>query len=233
MGMWSAVGTAANVQPRTIIIRDELTNRNRVVGIEINPLNKPILRYEHDLLAILDRRHCISFDCPHLCGPSLAMHLARRFIATLLLLTYVSTGTSMVPAVMAMAAELEGSHESRVRLGESGAQVVLHHRQSEFTPAVNDHVRGLARVLVSLCQSDREGDHQMTTAQFAGNAGIERLEISKARTADELYNAQATQEWQHLLHISQLRVTRDDMFASQLSTSHQPPSLLTTIQLLI
>jgi hypothetical protein len=169
----------------------------------------------------------------HILHRSLFMHLVHRLIAALLLLAYASTGTSLMPAVMAMAAELEGSHESRVRLGENGAQVVLHHRQSDFTPDVNDHRRGLARVLVSLCQSDREGDHQMTTAQFAGNAGIERLEISKARTADELYNAQATQEWQHLLHISQPRVTRDDMYASQLSTSHQPSSLLTTIQLLI
>jgi hypothetical protein len=138
-----------------------------------------------------------------------------------------------MPAVMTLLAEVEGSHESRVRLGENGAQVVLHHRQSEFTPAVNDHRRGLARVLVSFCQSDREGDHQMTTAQFAGNAGVERVEISKARSADDLFNAQATQEWQHLLCISQPRVTHDVVFAPQVLISHQPPSLLTTIQLLI
>ncbi len=232
--MWSAVRTAANAQPRTIIIRDELTNRNRVVGIEINPLNKPILRYEHDLLAILDRMHCISFNCPHLCRPSLAMHLARRFIATLLLLTYVSSGTSLVPAVMAMAAELEGSHESRVRLGDSGAQVVLHHRQSEFTPAVNDHVRGLARVLVSLCQSDREGDHQMTTAQLGGLTGVEREEISKARSGDALFNAQATSEWLFLQQRSKPLVTREQpSFPLPFLISHKPPSLLTTIQLLI
>ena len=50
--MWSAVGTAANIQPRTIIIRDELTKRNRVVGIEIKCLNEPILRSKHDQLAM-------------------------------------------------------------------------------------------------------------------------------------------------------------------------------------
>lgn len=161
------------------------------------------------------------------------MQLAHRIISALLLLAYASTGTSLMPAVMTLLAEVEGSHESRVRLGENGAQVVLHHRQSEFTPAVNDHRRGLARVLVSFCQSNREGDHQMTTAQFAGNAGVERLEISKARSADELFNLQATHEWQHSLHISQPRVTRDDVFAPRLPISHQPPSLLTTIQLLI
>lgn len=161
------------------------------------------------------------------------MHLFHRLITTLLLLAYASTGTSLMPAVMTLLAEVEGSHESRVHLGENGAQVVLHHRQSEFTPAVNDHRRGLARVLVSFCQSDQEGDHQMTTAQFAGNAGVERVEISKARSAADLFNAQATQEWQRLLHISQPRVTRDDVFAPWVSISHQPPSLLTTIQLLI
>lgn len=161
------------------------------------------------------------------------MHLFYRLIATLLLLAFASTGTSLMPAVMTMLADLDGSHQCLVRVGEGGAQVVLHHRQSEFTPAVNDHRRGLARVLVSFCQSDREGDHQMTTAHFAGNAGIERLEISKARSAADLFNAKATQEWQHLLHISQPRVTRDDVFAPRVPISHQPPSLLTTIQLLI
>lgn len=161
------------------------------------------------------------------------MLLVHRLIAALLLLAYASTSTSLMPAVMTLLAEVEGSHESRVHLGESGAQVVLHHRQSEFTPAVNDHHCALARVLVSFCQSDREGDHQMTTAQLAGSAGVERVEISKARSVDELFNAQATTEWQHLLHISQPRVTRDNVFAPRVSISHQPPSLLTTIQLLI
>jgi hypothetical protein len=161
------------------------------------------------------------------------MHLALRFISALLLLAYASTGTSLMPAVMTILTEMEGSHESRVHFGENGAQVVLHHRQSEFTPAVNDHRRGLARVLVSFCQSGREGDHQMTTAQFAGNAGVERVETSKARSADDLFNPQATQEWQYLLHILQPRVTRDDVFAPRLPNSHQHPSLLTKIQLLI
>jgi hypothetical protein len=161
------------------------------------------------------------------------MHLSLRFISALLLLAYACTGTSLMPAVMSMLAVLEGSHESRVHLGETGAQVVLHHRQSEFTPAVNDHRRGLARVLVSFCQSDRDGDHQMTTAQFAGNAGVERVEISKARSADDLFNAQATQVWQHLLQMLRPRVTLDDVLAPRVSISHQPPSLLTTIQLLI
>ena len=161
------------------------------------------------------------------------MQLAHRIISALLLLAYASTGTSLMPAVMTLLAEVEGTPASRVRIGESGALIVLHHRQSEFTHAVNDPRRGLARVLVSFCQSDREGDHQMTTAQFTGNGGIERLEISKARSADELFNPEATQEWQNLLHISQPRVTRDDVFAPRLPNSHQPPSLLTTIQLLI
>ncbi|MEQ1751911.1 MAG: hypothetical protein ABL974_20990 [Prosthecobacter sp.] len=161
------------------------------------------------------------------------MRLFHRFIASLLLLAFASTGTSLMPAMMALLAEMEGSHESRVHFSENGAQVVLHHRESEFTPDVNDHRCGLARVLVSFCQSNREGDHQMTTAQFAGNAGVERLEISKARSADELFNLQATHEWQHSLHISQPRVTRDDVFAPRLPISHQPPSLLTRIQLLI
>ncbi len=161
------------------------------------------------------------------------MQLAHRIISALLLLAYASTGTSLMPAVMTLLAEVEGSHESRVQLGENGAQIVLHHRQSEFTPAVNDHRRGLARVLVSFCQSDREGDHQMTTAQLTGNTAMGRLEISKARSGDDLFNAQATHEQQLLLQLLKPRMSCYDAFAPRVSISHQPPSLLTTIQLLI
>lgn len=161
------------------------------------------------------------------------MHPFRRLISALLLMAYAITGTSLMPAVMTMLADLDGSHQSLVRVSESGAQVVLHHRQSEFTPAVNDHRRGLARVLVSLCQADQDGDHEMTTSQLSGNVSQERMMLSKVRSGDALINEQATHEWQHMLQLPKPTVTRADTLAPQVSISHQPPSLLTTIQLLI
>lgn len=161
------------------------------------------------------------------------MHLFHRIISALLLMAYAITGTSLTPAVMTMLADLDGSHQSLVRVSENGAQVVLHHRRSEFTPAVNDHRRGLARVLVSLCRPDCEGDHQMTTSQLSGNVSQERETLSKVRSGDALLNAQATHEWQHMLQLPRPLVTSADTPSPQVPISHQPPSLLTTIQLLI
>jgi hypothetical protein len=160
------------------------------------------------------------------------MHLFHHIISALLLMAYAITGTSLMPAVMTMLVDLDGSHQSLVRVSEGGAQVVLHHRQTEFTPAVNDHRRGLARVLVSLCQADQDGDHQMTTSQLSGNLGQERETLSKMRSGDALINEQATHEWQHMLQLPKPSVTRADKPSPQVSISHQPP-LLSTIQLLI
>jgi|JI6StandDraft_1071083.scaffolds.fasta_scaffold01746_7 hypothetical protein len=161
------------------------------------------------------------------------MRLFHRLISALLLMAYAVTGTSLMPAVMTMLVDLDGSHQSLVRVSEGGAQVVLHHRQSEFTPDVKDHRRGLARVLVSLCRADQDGDHQMTTSQLSGNASQERVMLSKVRSGDGLFNAQATHEWQHMLQLPKVSVTRVNAPAPQVSISYQPPSLLTTIQLLI
>lgn len=160
------------------------------------------------------------------------MHPFHRIISALLLMAYAITGTSLTPAVMTMLADLDGSHQSLVRVSESGAQVVLHHRQSEFTPAVKDHRRGLARVLVSLCRADQDGDHQMTTNKLCGNVSQEREAPSKVRSGDALINEQATHEWQHMLQLPKPTVTRADAPSPQGSISRQPPSL-TTIQLLI
>lgn len=161
------------------------------------------------------------------------MHPFHRIISALLLMAYAITGTSLIPAVMTMLADLDGSHQSLVRVSESGAQVVLHHRQSEFTPAVNDHRQGLARMLVSLCRADQDGDHQMTTSQLSGNASQEREALSKVRSGEALINEQATHERQHMLQVPRPMVTSADTPSPQFPISHQPPSLLTTIQLLI
>jgi len=159
--------------------------------------------------------------------------LKQRFIALMLLMAYTITCTSVMPAAMALAAWIDGSHQSFVRMGESGAQIVLHHRLHEYTPKVSDHRGRLAQMLVRLSCQDQNGDHQLITEQLAASSSSERHEPSKVRSGDDLFNAQATQEWQHLLHISQPRLTRDDVFVPRVSISHQPPSLLTTIQLLI
>ncbi|MDZ4288868.1 MAG: hypothetical protein U0984_12960, partial [Prosthecobacter sp.] len=47
-------------------------------------------------------------------------------------------------------------------------------RDHEYTPAVADHEKTLARVLVCLCNAAESGDHQFNSAQCDSNTGTER-----------------------------------------------------------
>ena len=92
--------------------------------------------------------------------------MLQRLIALLLLVVYTITGTSIMPAAMAFAAGVDGSHSVYVAQSEQGLRLTLHHSQdSVYTPAVDDHATALARVLVRMCKASEEGDHQMVTAQ--------------------------------------------------------------------
>jgi hypothetical protein len=129
------------------------------------------------------------------------MSLMHRFIALLLLLAYASAGTSVMPAVVTLLADLDGSHESCVQLSESRAQIVLHHRQSAFTPDLEDHERCLTRLLVRLCPSDREGDHELSLSHLSGGADLERKASVVLPAESLLLNAMATQQFQQALKL--------------------------------
>lgn len=127
----------------------------------------------------------------------------QRLIACLLLMAYAITGTSIIPAAMALMAWMDGGHSVRVVQSETGTRVTLHHNSDDYTPDVEDHSSPLARVLVSLCSASDSGDHQMTTSSIEAGTRLERDEQgSSVRKAPEL-NLPAT--FQHRLTLQPMR----------------------------
>jgi len=95
----------------------------------------------------------------------------KRFhslLVVLLLLAYAGTATSIMPAVFAALAELDGSHRVMICRTEQGMQVRLHHRDDDYTTEVCDHGGLLAKLVVSFCRPDTEGDHSLSTNQVVG-----------------------------------------------------------------
>ena len=104
----------------------------------------------------------------------------RSLISLLLLLAYVSTGTALVPGALTLMAALDGSHELKVELNDNGAHLILHHRKGDFTPRVSDHQSPLARVLVTICAKDAQGDHCLSAVELNGQI----VSSSKSFSAD-------------------------------------------------
>lgn len=141
------------------------------------------------------------------------MRFTHRFIALLLLLAYASTGTALFPAVVMTLATLDGSHQVLVIQSKSGTQVRLHHDDSHFTPAVEDHATELARLLVSMCAPATEGDHSLSTHCVIGSLLLARDEAKRVTDAPQPLNQTATLEFlaqqprpraAHLLHPKQI-----------------------------
>lgn len=96
------------------------------------------------------------------------MERLYRMLALLLLLAYASTATTIMPAVFAALAALDGSHKVLICHTEQGMQVRLHHHEGDYTPEVCDHAGVLARLVVSFCRPATEGDHSLSNNQVAG-----------------------------------------------------------------
>jgi hypothetical protein len=127
----------------------------------------------------------------------------QRLIASLLLMAYAITGTSVMPAALALMACMDGGHSVMVVQSETGTRVTLHHRSDEYTPDIEDHCSPLARVLVSICSASDSGDHQMTSSSIEAGTRLERDEQgSTVKKAPEL-NFTAT--IQHRLTLQPLR----------------------------
>jgi hypothetical protein len=127
----------------------------------------------------------------------------QRLIASLLLTAYAVTGTSIMPAALALMAWMDGGHSVRVVQSETGTRVTLHHNSDDYTPDVEDHSSTLARVLVSLCSASDSGDHQMTSSSIEAGTRLEREEHgSSVRKVPEL-NLPAT--FQHRLTLQPMR----------------------------
>ena len=109
----------------------------------------------------------------------------QRLSACLLLMAYAITGTSLVPAVIAVAAGMEGSHAVQVAESAHGIRVTLHHTQaSGYTPCIEDHTTTVARLLVSFSNRSEGGDHQITTTESSASVSMEgqgrTLKVRKA-----------------------------------------------------
>lgn len=159
--------------------------------------------------------------------------LKQRFIALLLLMAYTITGTSVMPAAMALAAWIDGSHSLIVSQSENGMRLTLHHRSDAYTPEVNDHHNALARVLVRLCKASDAGDHQLVSSQFDSSASSEREEIARAAKEAPQVNLAATFQLT-LIAINPARdTTRASGFKEVQMPRHRIRPMLATVQLLI
>lgn len=100
------------------------------------------------------------------------MITATRIIATILLVAYAMTGTSVMPAMISMAAWIDGSHSVLVAESEQGTQLILHHRSHCYTPRLADHDHTLTKILVSMCTASDSGDHQMKSVHVTETANL-------------------------------------------------------------
>ena len=116
----------------------------------------------------------------------------HRIIAALVLMAYAITGTSLVTAVAVVLAELDGSHDVMISESAQGMQLVLHHRHGEYTPQTKDHSKCMARVLVSFCRQDQEGDHCLSPAHVSSTAITERFNAAKSGSLPLTLNLNAT-----------------------------------------
>ena len=115
-------------------------------------------------------------------SPILMRHsLLKRLTALLLLMAHAITGTSALPALTTLAADLEGSHAVMVSQSQHGTQVVLHHRPHEYTPAVDDHKHALARMLVRLCRTSEEGDHKLSVEALSSGLAEEKEKQARGK----------------------------------------------------
>jgi hypothetical protein len=161
------------------------------------------------------------------------MNFFHRSIAALVLMAYAITGTAVMPATVMLLAALDGSHDVMIRESAQGTQLVLHHRQGEYTPQADDHRRCMARVLVSLCRQDQDGDHSLCSAQITSTALTERFAATKSFDQSSPINPGATSALLLSLQRPVQDMVRISVPIRAFWFSHQPPSLLTTIQLLI
>ncbi|MCA1962321.1 MAG: hypothetical protein LDL31_00065 [Prosthecobacter sp.] len=98
------------------------------------------------------------------------LSLLQRLIYCIVLTAYAVTGTAVMPALMAIAAGIEGSHQVAVTETGHGVHLAMRHLKGSFTPAVSDHPSQTARLLVSLCKSTEQGDHLLCSEQFSAIA---------------------------------------------------------------
>lgn len=107
--------------------------------------------------------------------------LLQRLTGLLLLVAHAIVGTSALPALTTLAADIEGSHAVMVSQGELGTQIVLQHRDQEYTPAVADHHDAMMRMIVRMCRSTEEGDHKLSSHSLSSGLAGEKEKHARAK----------------------------------------------------
>jgi hypothetical protein len=156
----------------------------------------------------------------------------HRIIAALVLMAYAITGTSLLPAVAVALAELDGSHDVMISASAQGMQLVLHHRHGEYTPQTKDHSKCMARVLVSFCRQDQEGDHRLAPAHVTSTAFTERFNAAKSGSPLVSLNIHATRALMRSLELPVRDMIRVRM-AMKASWILSQPASLPSLPLLI
>lgn len=116
--------------------------------------------------------------------------LAARLLATLLFCLYGMGGTSVSSGLFLCLAELGGEHEIHVDSTLEGSfQIVLHHRESAFTPRLRDHHCALDQVLTVLCSGSESGDHVFS--QACSSVVDKKDEVERIASSKWMFNSVA------------------------------------------
>jgi len=163
------------------------------------------------------------------------MHLPlkQRLIALLLLMAYTITGTSIMPAALALAAWVEGSHAVMIRQTDAGTSVTLHHRRGTYTPDVSDHQSSLAKVLVSFCRSSEAGDHQLSVSRCVSTTTTYRETLEKCIKASVEVNHAATFQFSIIMPSHRHAMMHEPVWHQSTLLKNGLPRMLTTVRLLI
>lgn len=116
----------------------------------------------------------------------------QRIIALVLLMVYAITGTSLLPALVSLAATLDGSHTVQVQQSEQGTTLTLLHHRADYTPRVDDHSNSLARFIVSMCKASEAGSHELSSSCISTGSRAERDANEREVKNAAQVNCQAT-----------------------------------------
>lgn len=161
------------------------------------------------------------------------MHALKSITAILLLTAYAVSGTSALPALTLMLADLDGSHFVKVFQSSSGTEVLLDHG-NEFTPQVGDHRSCLARVVASLSRRTDEGSHLYSSKRLRTVVANDTVDAQRQVKKSAEVNLRATFD----LVVSLQETFSVALSAKSQATLQQAPKSekgwkLETVQLLI
>ncbi|GEP40806.1 hypothetical protein [Brevifollis gellanilyticus] len=159
--------------------------------------------------------------------------LLHRLTGLFLLLAHAIAGTSALPAITTLAADLEGSHAVMVSRSEQGTQVVLHHREHEYTPAVEDHANVVARVIVRLCSSSQEGDHRLSTEALSSGLTEETVKQVRAKKQAECDSFMSCQPWMPQACLLTANTFSNDIQRSHVATLRSIQVMLRSVRLMV